>query len=119
MRTIALSSAAFLTVALAGGYAAAQPWNDVDGIKGAAQVIQTYYQQNASEGTCSALNMNGITHSQVAKKTGNQVVLKVSYFYNKTGSSGDCTGFGARTFTLDVSKDGAPAVVAMSGDLLR
>lgn len=85
--------------------------------------IKRHYARNATEGNCYNPTIDGFTRVTVLENTPDRLVVHARYLYRDRfqdggddgRSSGRCTGFGDRTFTLTRSPDSGDLVVAMSG----
>jgi hypothetical protein len=86
------------------------------------RAIRQHYERYASEnGTCFRPFIDGFTELTVIEDTPDRLVVDARYFFrdrvhNGDGGANGCTGFAERVFTLERAADGAPLVVAMTGD---
>ena len=82
-----------------------------------------HYERNATEGNCYNPSIDGFTRLAVLEDTPDRLVVHARYLYRDRfqdaggdgGSTGACTGFGERTFTLARSPESGDLVVAMDG----
>jgi hypothetical protein len=88
------------------------------------QAIKRYYARNAREGNCYNPYIEGFTQLEVLEDTPERLVVHARYFYRDRFQSGGgddgmstalCSGFAARTFTLEPAPEGGDVVVAMTG----
>jgi hypothetical protein len=85
--------------------------------------IKRHYARNATEGNCYNPTIDGFTRVRVLEDTPSRLVVHARYLYrdrfedggDNGRSTGRCTGFGERTFTLTRSPDRGDLVVSMSG----
>lgn len=88
------------------------------------RAIRLHHERYASEGggRCFRPYIDGFTKLTVLEDTPDRLVVHARYFYRDRFQEGGedggqvCTGFAERTFTLARSADGAPVVVAMTGE---
>jgi hypothetical protein len=88
------------------------------------RAMMLHYQRNASEGNCYNPYIDGFTRLTVLEDRPDRLVVHARYLYRDRfqdgggdggSTSGACTGFGERTFTLRPSPEGGDLVVAMDG----
>ena len=88
------------------------------------RAIERHYARNATEGNCYNPYIDGFTRLTVLEDTPDRLVVHARYLYRDRfrdgggddgGSTGVCSGFGERTFTLTGSPEGDAVVVAMGG----
>jgi hypothetical protein len=85
--------------------------------------MMRHYERNASEGNCYHPSIDGFTKLNVLEHTPDRLVVHARYLYrdrfrdNDDGgsSSGACSGFGERTFTLTRGPEGGALEVTMDG----
>jgi hypothetical protein len=86
-------------------------------------VVKRHYERYASEGNCYNPYIDGFTRLTVLEDTPNRLVVHARYLYRDRfrdagddgGSTGVCTGFGERTFTLTRGPEGGDLAVTMDG----
>jgi hypothetical protein len=91
---------------------------------GIERAIMRHYARNASEGNCYNPYIDGFTRLTVLEDTPDRLVVHARYFcrdrFQDAGeggvsTSGRCSGFGERTFTLTPAPEAGDVVVAMDG----
>lgn len=88
------------------------------------RAMMRHYERYASEGNCYNPYIDGFTQLTVLEDAPDQLVVHARYLYRDRfqdgggngRSTGVCTGFGKRTFTLTRSPDNGDVVVSMSGE---
>jgi hypothetical protein len=80
--------------------------------------LKRHYDARATEegGLCSSPRFDLVTSSSLQEQTADRLVVRVSYAYSDPvrKASGQCRGFGTRTFTVARSADGFE-VLEMTG----
>jgi hypothetical protein len=80
--------------------------------------VKSHYDARAMEegGLCRTPELNLVTSSSVQERTGDHVVVRVGYAYSDpiNRASGQCRGFGTRSFTVAKTTDGFE-VLEMTG----
>jgi hypothetical protein len=87
------------------------------------RAIRSYYERYASEGNCYNPYIEGFTKLTVVEDRPDRLVVHARYLYrdrfqdNDDGgsSTGACSGFGERTFTLTRGPEGGDLAVTMDG----
>ena len=87
------------------------------------RAIMRHYERNATEGNCFDPYIDGFTQVSVLEDTPDRLVVHARYFYRDRSRSGGeegmttglCSGFGERTFTLAPDPEGGDTVVGMTG----
>jgi len=88
------------------------------------RAIMRHHERYASEGNCFNPYIDGFTRLTVLEDTPDRLVVHARYFYRdrfRSGggddgtSTGLCSGFGERTFTLEPGPERGEVVVAMTG----
>jgi hypothetical protein len=91
---------------------------EVGGARDLKAALKRHYDARAMEegGLCASPELDLVTSSSVQERTMGRLVVRVSYAYSDrvAQASGQCRGFGTRTFTLAKSADGF-AVIEMTG----
>ncbi|HSA81253.1 MAG TPA: hypothetical protein VLE23_10545 [Geminicoccaceae bacterium] len=88
------------------------------GEPGLAEALKRHYDARATEegGLCATPELDLVTSSSLQEQTADRLVVRVSYAYSDPvgQASGQCRGFGTRTFTLAKGADGFE-VLEMTG----
>jgi hypothetical protein len=88
------------------------------GEPGLGEALERHYNAHATEegGLCASPKLGPVTSSSVQERTADRLVVRVSYAYRDPvgEASGQCRGFGTRSFTVARSADGFE-VVGMTG----
>lgn len=90
---------------------------------GIERAMKRHYERYASEGNCYNPFIDGFTRLTVLEDTPDRLVVHARYFHRDRfqdggddgRSSGICSGFGQRTFTLTPGPEGGDLVVTMDG----
>jgi len=88
--------------------------------------IKRHYARSATEGNCYYPTIDGFTRVTVLEDTPERLVVHARYLYrdfiqdgggdDDGRSTGRCTGYGERTFTLTRDPETGRVAVAMSGE---
>ena len=88
------------------------------------RAMERHYERNATEGNCYHPYIDGFTHLTIREDTPDRLVVHARHLYrdrfqdggDDDRSTGVCSGFGERTFTLMRSREGDDLIVAMTGE---
>lgn len=119
-------SVAFAVILLLAGCAATPIQSQYFGSSFAIEsAIKRHYARYATERNCYNTTIDGFTRVTVLEDTPSRLVVHARYLYrdlthdgggDNGRSTGRCTGYGERTFTLSRSPDTGSIVVSMSGE---
>jgi hypothetical protein len=88
------------------------------------RAMERHYERYASEGNCYHPYIDGFTRLTVLEDTPDRLAVHARYLYrdrfldagdDNGSTTGVCSGFGERTFTLTRGPEGGDLVVAMDG----